>query len=325
MNKISENKKLMQRFCKDYNLPINVFNEEMFSYYMELYDFFPRDTWNRLCNLIEEKYDGNVDLWLDYCANVRDAAIFGVMGTDEYKEFNTRNMDDWNIPSGVPNIGEHSIFNMECVGKDFVSIDMKKANFQALKWAGVIHAETYDEFIRGFGGDDYIAGSKYLRQVIFGKMNPGRTIKVEKYLMGNIHLLINGFFESKGYEFYSFNSDELIYKKKDAFSDYHTSFKSEDAKHIEDIVMNNFGIEVRVEHVLVGNLGIVNSNGNNVDAYLRLNLDTMEEKLKKASTTFYPQIYKLWKRQPIDEVDRVFFFEDQLATFNEPLRYADNS
>ena len=30
------------RFTKDYNLPINIFNEEMFSYYRELYkDFWP--------------------------------------------------------------------------------------------------------------------------------------------------------------------------------------------------------------------------------------------------------------------------------------------
>ena len=33
-------KKFYQRFVKDYNLPINVFEEDMFRYYMGLYDFF---------------------------------------------------------------------------------------------------------------------------------------------------------------------------------------------------------------------------------------------------------------------------------------------
>ena len=38
MNNIN---KFYQRFVKDYNLPINVFDEEMFKYYMKLYgDFF---------------------------------------------------------------------------------------------------------------------------------------------------------------------------------------------------------------------------------------------------------------------------------------------
>ena len=37
-----------------------------------------------------------------------------------------------------------------------------------------------------FGGDDYFKKSKYTRQVIFGKLNPKRTIYFEKYLIGTI-------------------------------------------------------------------------------------------------------------------------------------------
>ena len=33
-------KKFYQRFAKDYNLPINAFDEDMFKYYKRLYDFF---------------------------------------------------------------------------------------------------------------------------------------------------------------------------------------------------------------------------------------------------------------------------------------------
>ena len=50
------------------------------------------------------------------------------------------------------------------------------------------------------------------------------------------------------------------------------------------------------------------------------NFITKQSKLKKASTTFFPQIYKLWIGKPINEKDRVFFFENQLATFNESLK-----
>ncbi len=318
MGNIRENKKLMQRFCKDYNLPINVFNEEMFSYYSELYDFFPKERWENLCEKIEKEYDGNVQLWLDDCADVRDAAIFGVMNTEAYKEFNTCDMSKWNLDPNVPQVGEHSIYNNECVGHTFISIDLKKANFQALKYAGVIDDDTYNSFISKYGGDDYIINSKYLRQVIFGKMNPGRTIKVEKHIMGKVYGLLHAMIEYLGFEFYSFNSDELIFKGKNLGEEYMPW--SSHMKMFADLVKDALGVDVRCECILVGKIDIVNANGNNVDAYVKYNVHTEEKTLKKASTTFYPQIYKIWKHLPIDKKDLVFFFEDQLATFNEPLK-----
>ena len=178
-----ENNKLRQRFVKDYNLPINVFDERLFNYYVGLYDFFPREKWENLKALIDEKYNGNVELWLDYCAKVRDEAINYVMGTQRYTDFNTSDLSKYKL---TKNIGEHSYYTEATDGCKFISIDLKKANFQALKFVGVVEENTYDELIEKVGGDDYIKGSKYLRQVIFGKMNPGRTVTVEKYIMEKI-------------------------------------------------------------------------------------------------------------------------------------------
>ena len=212
----------MKRFCKDYNLPINVFTEDMFKYYSELYDFFPKETWEKLCETIETEYGGNVELWLDYCAKVRDAAINGVIESEEYKKFNNGDMSQWAIDPSVPKVGEHTVFTKENVGKHFISIDLRKANFQALKYVGVIDDDTYDDFIMRFGGDDYIAGSKYLRQVIFGKMNPSRTITVEKCMMGVVYMTIHDFIEGLGYKFYSMNSDELVFVR-DELGDSNTT------------------------------------------------------------------------------------------------------
>ena len=41
MAKINNIKKFRQRFVKDYNLPINIFDDTLFEYYIQLYDFFP--------------------------------------------------------------------------------------------------------------------------------------------------------------------------------------------------------------------------------------------------------------------------------------------
>lgn len=309
-----ENNKLRQRFVKDYNLPINVFDEKLFNYYIELYDFFPREKWENLKSLIDEKYNGNVELWLDYCAKVRDDAINHVMGTQKYVNFNTCDLSPYKL---TKNIGEHSYYTEATNGCRFISIDLKKANFQALKYVGVVEEKTYDELIEKVGGDDYIKGSKYLRQVIFGKMNPGRTVTIEKYIMEKIMKYADEVLPI-GFELYSQNSDELVYK-------LNTNNFVGDIKIIcpvlEKVVLNELNIEVRVEYVEVRKLPIVNCNDNNIDAFVRTNLNNGETVLKKASTTFYPQIYKLWKGLPIEDKDLIFYDNDQLAKFIEPLRF----
>lgn len=309
-----ENNKLRQRFVKDYNLPINVFDERLFNYYVGLYDFFPREKWENLKALIDEKYNGNVELWLDYCAKVRDESINYVMGTQRYTDFNTSDLSKYKL---TKNIGEHSYYTEATDGCKFISIDLKKANFQALKFVGVVEENTYDELIEKVGGDDYIKGSKYLRQVIFGKMNPGRTVTVEKYIMEKIMKFSDEVLPI-GFELYSQNSDELVYKlnSKTFVGDINII-----CKVLEKVVLDNLGIEVRVEYVEVTKLPIVNCNQSNVDAFVRYNIVTGESVLKKASTTFYPQIYKLWKGMPIEDNDLIFYDNDQLAKFLEPLKW----
>lgn len=305
--------KLKQRFVKDYNLPINIYDDRLFSYYIGLYDFFPVDTYVKLCQNVEEKYGSNVSLWLDDCAKVRDAAIFGVIESDKYKSFNdSKNLlKEYDIDVKV---GEHSLYSQETDGKRYVSIDLKKANFQALKFAGVLDDASYEDFITKYGGDEYIINSKYLRQVIFGKMNPGRTVKVEKYIVSKIHEIVSPVFPD--WKLYSFNSDELIYSLDDFYPGEDT------LNSIVGAVKELLGIDVRVECVEIKKLPIVNANGNNVDAYVRTNINTNESVLKKASTTFFPQIYKLWKGKAIQDEDLYVYFDDQLAKFVEPLRLA---
>lgn len=307
-----ETNKLRQRFVKDYNLPINVFEENQFNYYMNLYDFFPKEKWENLKKDIHDRYRGNVEVWLEYCAEVRDKAINGVMSTQEYYDFNTSDLSKYKL---TKNIGEHSHYTAETNGRKFVSIDLKKANFQALKYVGVINDDTYGNFIERFDGSDYIKDSKYLRQVIFGKMNPGRIVTVEKYLMERAMSIADEVLPPE-FKLYSQNSDELVYIQT---GDFYGDIKIICAV-IEKVIFEKFNIEVRAEYVEVTKLPIVNCNGSNVDAFVRKNIITGEEVLKKASTTFYPQIYKLWKGLEIEDRDLVFYFEDQLCKFNNPLK-----
>lgn len=312
---MNNNKKFFQRFCKDYNLPINVFEDSIFHYYMDLYkDFFPKSEYESAVNLIETKFDGNVDLWLDYCAQVRDTAINTILESESYKKFISMDLSEYKING----FKERSVYTEETDGKCFISIDLKKANFQALRWMDVIDDYSYDHFIRRMGGDDYIAGSKYLRQVIFGKCNPSRQVTIEKHLMSLVEDAIKNKMSNHGFKLYSFNSDELVYEENfDNLNILDIRKLVEDVKMMIEKYLN---IEVSVEYFSVKKVPVVNDTGNKVDAYVKSNLITGEIKYKKISTTFFPQIYKLIKGMEIEELDRVFFFENQLATFNKPLK-----
>lgn len=314
---INNKKLLRQRFCKDYNLPINVYGDEVFQYYMDLYDFFPKKVYDDIVKTIEEKYKGSVELWLDYCGGVRDSAINEILSSTEYSWFNSIDITTFDIP---PICGERMCYNGNTDGKHFISIDLRKANFQALKYVGVLKDNTYEDFIKRHGGDDYIANSKYLRQVIFGKLNPSRQIKVEKYLMYKAYESIKHIVDAEELVLYSFNSDEIIFEVPNELHNVLTHLTIDRLiTELKDIISTEVNIDVRVEYIEVNKLHIKNSNGTQIDAFERLNYITNEVTLKKASTTFFPQIYKLWKGKDINEKDRTFYFEGQLAIFNEPL------
>lgn len=307
------NTKLRQRFVKDYSLPINVFDGEMFEYYKNLYDFFPKEKYQSLMANVVVNYNGNVEKWLDYCASVRDNAINTVTNSEPFNEFRNCDLSKYKIDI---NIGEHSCYNNETNGCRFISVDLKKANFQALKYVGVIDDEDYDHFIEKFGGDDYIKNSKYLRQVILGNMKPDRQRTVEKYMMSLVKTITDEIVPI-GFDLYSLNSDELVYRQN--CSEFYGDIKII-CGVIERSVKERFGFDVRADYISVTKLPIVNVNNSEVEAFVSKNLNTGEEKLKKASTTFYPQIYKLWKGLEIEDRDLVFYANDQLAKFLEPLK-----
>lgn len=149
--------------------------------------------------------------------------------------------------------------------------------------------------------------------------------------MSRVYDGIDNKMKHNGWELYSFNSDELVYQATDKVYKNNGLNTPDGVKEctrefladINGIISRYLNIDTTVECFTIKRLPIVNSNGNTVDAYVKKDFITGKEKLKKASTTFYPQIYKLWKGMNITEKDRVFYFENQLATFNESLKMGE--
>ena len=183
--------KAKERFCKDCNIPLRIFQEPYFMDRMRLYDRF-YGTMGKWEIFLEElgHYHWEQDYFEEY-NQVKDAAIKAIKESESYQRFQEEDMNRFALTHR--DLPRKDIFKTSFDGKTFISVDMKKANFTALHHyaadlfqspAGI--ADTWEEFIGGFTRNRHIIQSKYIRQVILGNCNPKRHITYERYLMDGV-------------------------------------------------------------------------------------------------------------------------------------------
>lgn len=310
-----------RRFVKDFNLPINLVDDPFFSYYMCRYDIFPTKEYNDICQKIITDYDGNINKWIECYSQIRDNIITTIENSEAYKKFINIDYKNYKMPQ-LP-VGDMNIYNNSNTGGDFISIDLKKANFQTLKWFDdniVLGCDSYDDLMDKFGGDDYFKKSKYTRQVIFGKLNPKRTIYFEKYLMSTIinnkenvtlQFLLNNA------KLLTIKSDEIVFKVNESLNIFNIDV--EFLENIKNEIKTNHNLDVSVEYFHLSRIVTKNHNGGIVDGYRKYIYYEYKYELKNVSSIFYPQIYAFSNDLPLEDLDLYFKAEDQIAKFVNPL------
>lgn len=181
--------KAKERFCKDCNIPIRIFQEPYFADRLKLFDkmYGTLEKWNVFTNELK-KYNSEQDYFEEY-NKVKDAAISTIKNSESYQRFNEEDINNFAVI--YKNLPSKDIYKSTNAGRTFISIDMEKANFSSLKFYGdtisksmFAGASTWEEFMSLFTNNEHIINSKYIRQVILGNCNPKRHITYEKYLMG---------------------------------------------------------------------------------------------------------------------------------------------
>ena len=203
--------KLKERFCKDCNIPLRLFKEPYFTDRLQLYNSYYNtlDKWNIFVRELE-KYKCEQD-YLEEYNRVKDAAIKDIKDSDGYKRFNAEDMNEYTVK--YKDLPSKDIYKSSNVGKLFISIDMRKANFSALKFYDksiFSNADTWEEFVGRYTENKHIVNSKYIRQVILGNCNPKRQVTYEKYLMG---LVLEVLIDELGYsasDIAFFSNDEIV-------------------------------------------------------------------------------------------------------------------
>ena len=301
--------KLKKRFIKDCGLPIALTDSPYFEYFIDLYDK-AFNTKQKLISFMEivDRFETETEV-LDYLQSVTDMVVEKIKEKTAYQEFLNADMNKFAVKSKYPS---SSIFKECHTGKELISIDLSKANFQAMNYfdKSILNASSYKECLKNFGViDEYILNSKYIRQVIFGNLNSKRLATIEKYLIFKIVEKL----EAQNYTILLVTDDEIVLEGNKEIFDT-----------ILDIVQP-LDIDVAVELFTLKTLRRENGQPFKSEKFFVKEFShytdekTMSFEIKATDATFYPQFFKLIMGMKITENDLVFVNEGFVAQYRDKI------
>ena len=300
---------LRKKFVKDCKLPIKIYEEPYFSYQMSIFNEYYNCLAKYKCFIDSLKDFSTEEEYFNYYNKIKDTVMNTIKTNPHFIEFNERNMTDWtNYITNISRFGFSSkdIFRESFIGKRFISIDMIKANFNALKYyspAIFDNAATYEDFISKFTNNEHIINSKYIREVIFGNCNPKRQITFEKYLMSTLTLNVLSKIDIKD-KIVFFSNDEIIIDI--------TDMTSQEIDNIKQIFNEFAVVPIRIEDFILK--GVYKNNEN--IAYIK-ELTDGTISIKKYQSLYLPMIIKTLKKGNIIDYDLIFDYNDNLCKLIE--------
>lgn len=295
---------LKKRFCKDYNIPIAVYDNPYFMQRLNIVNIVKPciEEFEIFCKELEA-YDCEQD-YFEYYNQVKDSIITDIK---ENVEFNTFSHNQYTTVCQYP---RRNVYIEDNNGVVFISLDMKKANFSALHyWSDSIFngCDTWEEYVKSYTSSEHIIKSKYIRQVVMGACNPKKQIQYERYLMNELLDTIIPHISDK-FEVFSLGEDEIILQPKILISSDN------------DIDMLYNCVKIALEF-------------SDIKKYIRLTMFRLEKicgtdgwikhmindpkliEFKCLSAEIYHQIVKHYFCEPIEDDDLVFYHNGNLAKF----------
>ena len=322
----TEIKQLRRKFVKDFQFPIQVVQEPYFHQrlnYLEEEEG-AKTKYINLTGMVTDDFGGSASKFMEYGHSLTDRIIADIINSDAYKQ------DFLRLLPTKEEIDQHAkliegkiingkkLYTIEQDGGMFVSFDMKKANFQLIRYIcpAVLHdAKTYQEYISKFTEYDYFKESKGLRQTIFGKVNPKEVSKAELIIASEFFLWMHGQIGVKYFP-YSINNDEVIFKfngtKEEFLNDKLVGGDDIEYKGV-NFRCTKFILHARVFDMATSDQKIVVFEKEDI-------LRGHRRTLACCPATYYPQVYKALRGLEIEDTDLVFYYEHELCKFMNPIK-----
>jgi hypothetical protein len=307
---------LKERFCKDLQLPIKIFQEPYFTERLKLYDkhFHCMDKYEEFLKMLED-FEDEQAYFMAY-NSLKETVIQHLSANEDFDYFSKKeDMSKYDKKHlGFP---KTNIYKESFIGKHFVSFDLCKGNFTALyHYSPNIFEgkDTYEEFIGQFTTNKHFIESKYIRQVIFGALNPKRQVKYEEYLMDKVMSELLKVFSPEKIVYFS--TDEIVVEIDPIDSD------SPEYAFIAETV-NKFikqNITIRADVFQLSKVEEYDAYIKNIYAkFFKSNGDRLNNSefkvIKNANNLTMPFVLRKIYNLPPDDNDNVFMHEGRLAKF----------
>jgi len=156
------------------------------------------------------------DVW-EYRKSKSNQIIEFIKNTNAYTEMCfDKNLLDFNVNKSIEYLEGLKYFSIDLRNANWVSL--KKYDSPSINELG----DNYSEFLQKFDLPKVFIHSKYLRQFIFGNVNPKKIMKVQRNLIQNVVEKYNKFLKVVGvrndeviFSFENFNEIQEIYQSLD--------------------------------------------------------------------------------------------------------------
>jgi hypothetical protein len=304
------NIEVLKKVAKDYKIQIPVVDEQYFLRNLTI--LYPSDTtYIHAIQIVNKWLELHKADYVCMFSNAVTKVLNEIIDYLKTKEPNSEKVESATCKS-YDGFIEYSkglnIFHSNNADKEFISVDMIKANEKALKFVEVLAPdESWQTLVeRACGEDnllfDYIYNSKALRQVAFGMYNSKLQKQAEIYITENLVEHIEKQLDIHRDNFIGYTNDEILLKSND---EVYSKIKT--AKMNDDFIFNLF----RVDKFLLKQIG-------DMQFYVKIHEDGSET-YHNIPNTYLVQAIKKYKNIPINEDDLLFIYEGQKARFVEPL------
>lgn len=312
-NKINE--ALIRHFVTKHKTPFGVpENQEDFEYMLDKFEksHGTRTKWNNVLDDVAVMYGNNPNKYIDDYGVIRSNIIKAISENKHYKEFVKRAKDNdvWPYDYYRPKqVTARGIYNQECIGKHYLTLDLVAANFQAMKYANpeiFDGATDFDEYVSRFADVESITGNKQFRQEIFGRLDNTAITKVERFLIAEVWRYIDKY---KLGNVVCVLPDEIIVELSTENCQFIQDQEIPMAEAIAYDILRECGIEVKVQIVTVHGYKLVADGKRVVTTFWsRQDLSThgRKTKIKGLPQKFGPIVHSLLASQEPTEADRKF-------------------
>lgn len=334
-----------KRFIKDFKLPIEVYVEPYFSYFLNLYDemFSTEKKYQIYIDAVQRAGLQGAELKKVY-QKVAAQFVKTITGFDEYVAFiKSENKKEpvelpnetviWNLQhftkyqtitveapfesTSSANSATRIIKSVTRQPKYYISCDIREANFNALKYVNpkiVLDSNTWKELIKKVTENPFLVESKQLRQIMFGKLNGKRIAVVQRQLLSFLYLLLKDSVKIVG----RMSNDEFFIEttRETIQQDHQIVMSVVDA--LPDNMKGIWRITPMFIHPLSATKGFIMHTILDIDDQSKTKVS-----IKGVEKKYFAQAFKHYMNMPLVDADLKIMDNSNVYTADEPFDFGD--